>query len=124
MFSHKRFGKSNGQNLPINFLLFSSLIAFNCSIASSKDTSSNQFTSKAKQYFLSNNSRAPQAESRKIPGPESPQCVINKGPEEANFEFLIFILACAESPIKSLILLSVILKVNNDGTGSTISCPI
>ena len=78
----------------------------------------------AKRYFLSANSLAPQAESRNIPGPLIPQWVISKGPEASNLEFLTLTEAMAETPIKSLIRLSLILKVNREGTGGIIACPI
>src|SRR5690606_16608760 len=74
--------------------------------------------------FLENNSLAPQADKRKIAGPLKPQCVINIGP--LAFRLLFFTLTFtigAEIPIRSFRRSSLILNVNNEGTGGTILCP-
>ncbi|MNR46063.1 hypothetical protein D3C85_1649850 [compost metagenome] len=67
--------------------------------------------------------RAPQAESFRIAGPLIPQCVINKGPVDSSLVSFTFTETFAATPGNSLILESLILKVNREGTGLTIACP-
>ena len=71
--------------------------------------------------MLSNKCLAPNADVFKTAGPLIPQWVINKGPECLIFVASILTEALfATTPIRSVMLLLGILKVNKDGTGSII----
>ena len=73
---------------------------------------------------MGSNKRAPQADNFKIAGPLMPQWVISKGPSLSKIVFPVSFKTLTEAsvlrPGNSFILVSSILKVNNDGTGGMI----
>ena len=120
-YCHKRCGKVNGLVLMIFFAAVSNRMLCNFSLAVFSLYSLAQFTLMVKCQLLLDNSLAPQADNFKIAGPLIPQCVISSGPCDDNFVPLIFTVALsATTPISSVMLLPGILKVNKEGTGSSI----
>ena len=83
-----------------------------------------KFTLILKLKLLLGNFRAALAESFKIPGPLIPQCVTNNGPSDWSLVPCIFTMVFSTTiPINSFTVSFGILKVNKDGTGSSILCP-